>query len=93
MIDIARLDKLLQVVGDVRALIVPARLEFAGRQLGVADIEQQQGLNRIDFRCAGPLKIVLDDIEQPAVQAFDQGQGFQIAVLDLLSPSFNPSRA
>ncbi len=41
MIDVAGIDQLLEIVGDVRAEIVAAAGQLAGGQLGIADIVEQ----------------------------------------------------
>ena len=48
VVDEAEVDQLLQIVGDVRAEIVAARAQFAGGQLRIADVEQQQRLDGVD---------------------------------------------
>jgi hypothetical protein len=61
--DIAHLDKLLEIVGDVRAEIVAAGPQFARGQLRVADVEQKQRLNAVYVRTTGAIEFVLDDVE------------------------------
>ena len=56
-------------------------------------MNSKQRLDRIDLRRAGTLEIILDDVEQPAMQAFDQSQSLKIAMLDLLSSRLGSSRA
>src|SRR5215217_8152251 len=85
VIDVARFDKLLEIVRDVGALIVAARLELARRQLGIADIEEEERLNRVDLGLARPLEIILDDVEKAPMQPLDQHKRFEIFVLDMLS--------
>src|SRR6187402_2394633 len=78
VIEEAELDQLLQIVRDVGAEIVATGAQLAGGQFLVADVVQQQRLNRIDIGAAAAVELVLDDIEQTAMQALHQGQGFQI---------------
>src|SRR5437899_9770027 len=52
MIEEAEFDQLLQIVGDVGAEIITARAQLAGGQLLVADVIEQQRLNRIDVGAA-----------------------------------------
>src|SRR6185312_4122381 len=78
MIEEAELDQLLEVVGDVGAKIVAARAQFARGQLLVADIVEQQRLHRIDIGAAATIELILDDVEQPAMQPLHQGQRFEI---------------
>ena len=74
--DVAGLDELLEIVGDVRAQIVAARAELAGSHFGVADVEHQQGLDRVDVVPPHAVELVLDQVEQTAVQAFDPTNSF-----------------
>ena len=76
--EVAHLDQLLHVVGDVRAEIVAARAKFARRQLLVADVEEQQRLDGVDVGAAAAVELVLDDVEQAAMQTLDERQRFQI---------------
>src|SRR5215472_1784625 len=84
----AHLDELLEIVGDVGAEIVAARAQLAGGQLLLSDIVQQQGLYRIDVGAAATVELVLDDVEQAAMQPLDQGQGFEIKRTDVVEPRF-----
>jgi hypothetical protein len=43
--EVAHLDKLLEIVGDVGAEIVALGAQLAGGELAVADVEQQQRLD------------------------------------------------
>ena len=72
MIEEAHLDELLQIVGHVGAEIVAARAQLARGELLVADIVQQQRLHRIDVGAAAAIELVLDDVEQAAMQPLDQ---------------------
>src|SRR6187402_500167 len=66
---------------DARALVIEGAelvatgAQLAGGQFLVADVVQQQRLNRIDIGAAAAVELVLDDIEQTAMQALHQGQG------------------
>ena len=82
---VAHVDELLQVVGDVRAEIVAARLQFAGRQLAVADVVEQQRLHAIELGAAEAIELVLDHVEQKAVQPLDQSQRLQILAAETSS--------
>ena len=84
MVEEAHLDQLLEIVGDVGAEIVAARAQFAGGQLLVADIVQQQRLHRIDVGAAAAVEFVLDDVEQSPVQTLDQGQRLEIVRPDMV---------
>src|SRR5579883_2469771 len=46
--DVARLDHLLHVVGDVRAKIAAAQGQLADRHLEIADVEQNHCLHVVD---------------------------------------------
>src|SRR6202011_4261298 len=69
MIEEAELDELLEVIGDVGAEVVTARAQFARGQLLVADVVEQQRLHRIDVGATAAIELVLDDVEQAAMQA------------------------
>src|SRR5882757_3013144 len=68
MIEEAKLDELLEVVGDVGAEVIAARAQLARGQLLVANIIEQQRLHRIDVGAAAAVEFVLDDVEQAAMQ-------------------------
>src|SRR5690606_31332842 len=55
-----------------------ARAQFAGGQFRIADVEKQKRLRRIDVALAVAVELVLDDVEQAAMQALDQLESFQI---------------
>src|SRR5204863_2069645 len=78
VVEEAHLDKLLEIVGDVGAEIVAARAQLAGGELLLPDIVQEQRLHRVDVGAAAAVELVLDDVEQTAMQPFDQRQGFEI---------------
>ena len=78
MIEEAHLDELLQIVRDVGAEIIAARTQLAGSELFVADIVQQQRLNRIDVGAATAVELILDDIKQTPMQTLDQRECFEI---------------
>src|SRR5262245_65206098 len=67
-------DKLLEIVGNVRAEIVAARAKLAGGQLLVSNVIEQQSLHRVDIGAAAPIEFILDDVEQSAMQPFDECQ-------------------
>src|ERR1700681_2879087 len=78
MIEEAEFDQLLQIVGDVGTEIVAARAQFARGQFLVADVVEQQRLNRIDVGAAAAIEFILDHVEQPAMQPLHQSQCFEI---------------
>src|SRR3954454_18278146 len=55
MMEIAHLDELLDVVGDVRAEVVAAGAQLARGQLLVADVVEQQRLDAVDVVAAAAL--------------------------------------
>jgi len=79
VVHIAQLHQFFQVIGYVRALIVAARFQLARGDLILADVEQQQRLNRVDFQKRKPLKLILDDVKQQPVQPFHQREVVEIA--------------
>src|SRR5262249_10810631 len=92
MIEEAHLDQLLEIVGHVRAEIVAARAQLTGRQLLIADVEQQQRLHRIDVGTAAAVELIFDDVEQTSVQPLDQGQGLEIERLDVVEAGLTLGR-
>src|SRR3990167_7045793 len=78
MMQIAHLDELLQIVGNVRAEIIAARAQLAGRQLAAVDVEQQERLHAVDVRAVAAVEFVLDHVEQPAMQPLDQRKRLEI---------------
>jgi hypothetical protein len=49
----------------------------------VTNIVEEECLNRVYVRSAPAIKLIFDDVEQPAMQAFDQCYGFEIQRLYL----------
>src|SRR5262245_13316066 len=88
VVEEAHLDELLQIVGDVGAAVVAARAQLARGELLVADVVQEQRLNRIDVSAAAAIELVLDDVEKPAMQPLHQRQGFEIKRPDVFEPGF-----
>src|SRR5919198_1575936 len=85
MIQVAHLDQLLEVIGDIGSEIVSACAQLAGREILLADVVQEQRLYGIDIVSAPAVELVLDHIEQPAMQSLDQRQGFEIVRTDLVN--------
>ena len=88
MIKEAHLDELLEVIGDVGAEVVAARTQLARGELLVAYVVEQQRLHRIDVSPAAAIELVLDHVEQAAVQPLHQCQGLEIEWPDILKPHF-----
>src|SRR6516164_4502476 len=78
MIEEAEFDQLLQIVGNVGAEVIAARAQLARGQFLVADVVEQERLHGIDIRAAAASELILDDVEQTAMQPLDQRQRFQI---------------
>ena len=78
--EIAILDQLLDVVGDIRAQVVAARGQFADRQLLVADVRQDQALHVVDVLDPEPIELRLDDIEEASMETLDQPDGLKVAL-------------
>ena len=62
----------------MRAQVVAAGAQLAGGHLGVADVEHQQRLDRVDVVPAHAVELVLDQVEQAAVEPLDAADGFEI---------------
>src|SRR6185437_11346701 len=86
MMKVTHLDQLLHIVGDVRAKVIPAGTQFPGCQFLVADIVKQESLNGIDVAAPAPVKLILNHIEQAAMQTLDQCQSFYIGGADFRLP-------
>ncbi len=82
---VSRLHQLLEIIGNIGSLIVAARLQFARRNLVLADIEQQECLNGVDVQQAQAFEFVLDHVQQKTMQPFHHTQGIQ--VIPLKSPA------
>ncbi|CVI19864.1 hypothetical protein AGR4A_Cc80201 [Agrobacterium tumefaciens str. B6] len=82
VVDETEVDQLLDVIGDVRAEVITTRTKLAGRQFGIADVEQQQGLNGVDVITTLTVELVLDDIEEAAVETFHQVQRLHVERAD-----------
>src|SRR5262245_33826037 len=78
VMQIAHLDELLQIVGNVRAEVVAARAQLTSGKFGIADVEQEQRLHAVDVRTPAPIKLILDDVEQATMKALDKRQGLEI---------------
>src|SRR5262249_6691708 len=78
--EVTVLDHLLHVVGDVRAEVVAAVGQFADRQLLVADVEENEGLDVVDVLDAEAIKLELHHFEEVAVQALDEKNRIVIRV-------------
>src|SRR4029078_9333066 len=83
MVDVAGIDQLLEIVRDVGAEIEAAARELAGRQFGIADVEQQQSLHAVDVRAAQAFKFIFDDINKQSMKPLDKLQGNKIAPLEI----------
>src|SRR3954468_25001738 len=83
MMDIAHLDELLEIVGDIRAEIVAARTELAGGQFRLADVEEEQSLYAVHVGTAGTIEFILDHIKQSTVQTLNKRQCLQVKRLQL----------
>src|SRR6266699_2645608 len=77
--DIASLDHLLDVVGNVRSEIAAAQGQFAERHLGIADVEKHHALHVVDVVDAEPVEFELDDFEEMSVKPLDQRDHLKIA--------------
>src|SRR5262245_25597858 len=84
VVEEAHFDELLEIVRDVGAEIVAARAQLAGGQLLLADVEQKQRLHCVDVGAAAAVELVLDDVEQAAMQPLDQSQSLEIVRLDMV---------
>ena len=78
--EIAVLDHLLDVIGDVRAEIAAAQGQLADRHLGVADVEQHHALHVVDVVDAEPVELELDDFEEMPVKPLDQRDRLKVTV-------------
>src|SRR5579883_3401608 len=77
--DVARLDHLLHVVGDVRAKIAAAQGQLADRHLEIADVEQYHCLHVVDVMDALAVELELHHLQELAVQALDQRDHVEIS--------------
>lgn len=66
-----------------------ARLELSGRELGLANIEQKEGLNAVDVVLARAIELTFDDVKQLAMQAFYKSERTEIALFEILSADRN----
>ena len=73
--DIAVLDHLLDVVGDVRPEIAAACGQFADRHLGIPDVKQHHPLHVVDVVNAEPIEFELDEFEEMPVKPARSSQG------------------
>src|SRR6202140_6026622 len=67
--EIAVVDHLLDVVGDVRSEIAAAQRQLADRHLGVPDVEQHHALHVVDVVDAKPVEFKFDDFEEMPVES------------------------
>ena len=78
MVQIADIDELLDVVGDVGAEIAPAQRQLADRQLVGPDIEQNQRLDVVDVLNAQTVEFSPHEFEKLAMQPLDQRDHIEI---------------
>ena len=78
VVQVAHVNELLEIVGDVRAEIVAARLELACGQLAFADVIEKQSLHAVEIGAAKTIELVLDHVEQQTMQPFDETQRLQV---------------
>src|SRR5262249_10203011 len=71
---------------DVRAEIIAACAQLARGELLIGDIVKKQGLHGINIAAAPRVELVLNDVEQAAMQTLDKRQGFKVAGPDLGMP-------
>ena len=83
--EIAVLDHLLDVVGDVRPQIVAAQCKLADGDLGIPDVKQHQGLHIVDVVNAAPVELKFDQFEKMAVKPLDQRDDLEIGVAHIPS--------
>src|ERR1700731_5123363 len=91
MRQIAVLDHLLDIVGDIGPEITAAQGELAHRHLRVPNIEQHHCLDVVDVVNAEPLQLQLDDLQELTMKALDQRNHFEVEVVHckpLVRPSF-----
>src|SRR5215471_8553086 len=69
---IAVLDHLLDVVGDVGAEVAAAQGQLADRHLGIPDIKQHHALHVVDVVDAESVELELDDFKKMPVKPLDQ---------------------
>ena len=81
MVDVTRLDQFLEVIGDVGALVMATALQLAGGQFGIRHVVDEQCLHRVDAGFAMALEIILDDLEQAAVEPLDEAERVEVAEL------------
>ena len=79
LLDEARVDQPLEIVGDVRAEIVAAGHQLADADLLVADVGQQQALDVVDLIDAEAFQLDPQHVEEAPVQALDQGDGLGVS--------------
>ena len=84
VVDVAHVDELLQVVGDVRAEVVAARLQFTRSQLAVADVVEQKRLDGVQVGATLAVELVLDDVEQEAVKPLDEAEGLKVLTAEIV---------
>ena len=65
------LDQFFEVIGHIRSLIISARLQLASGDFVVADVEEKQRLNGVDFENAHPFEFVLGS--GMVIPGFDTG--------------------
>ena len=72
LLQIPHIDQLLDVVRDVRALVITALHQVADDDLFLSDIGEKQGLNRVDVLDRHPVEFGPEHIEKTPVQAFNE---------------------
>ena len=58
-----KIDGDLEVIRDIRSLVISARFQLTSGNFVFTDIEEQQGLHRVDVQKAKPFEFVFDHIK------------------------------
>src|SRR5271168_962692 len=91
MRQIAVLDHLLDVVGDVGSEITAPQGELPNGHLRIPNIEQHHRLDVVDVVNAEPFQLQLDDLQELTMKALDQRNHFEVEVVHckpLVRPAF-----
>tara|TARA_B100000780_G_C20938779_1_gene374372 strand:- start:531 stop:737 length:207 start_codon:yes stop_codon:yes gene_type:complete len=68
MVHVPHFDQLLKVITDDAALIITTVFQLTGCDLIAPNIEQQNGLHRVDLQNADTLKFIFDHVQQQAME-------------------------
>jgi hypothetical protein len=73
--NVTEVDQLLEVIGDVGAMVTAAECQLANGQLFLADVKQDQRLDIVDVADARAVQFSLDNFKTATVKTLNGSDG------------------